>query len=507
MRGHLLGTVAAFMAITLAALQPARADKAHDELRVVWTNEAPLIDVYFTTVPEAINISHQVYDRLVERDPVTFEYKPGLATAWRWIDPTTIEFDLRHGVKFHDGSDFDADDVVHTFTWMLDPANKVMYRSNIDFLASAEKIDPFKVRLHLKAPFPQAFEYISMPLAIYPRSYKGPEDLTRHPNGTGPYRVTKVDGTKGYTLERFDGYFEGGIKPKPAIQKVTIRVVPDAATEIAELLAGRADWVSQITSDQMAELKTQPKLQAFGSEVMRIGFILYDASGRSGADNPLTKLKVRQALNHGIDRDSLVTQLIGGTAKVINTPCNPLNFGCDATAAVPYDYDPTLAKKLLAEAGYPNGLNLALWTSTTRPLEWSEALQQNWRSIGVNVSVNRMPPQAVNEKLEAQGLPIYYTDWGGFRINDASAFVSIFFRGSPDDIARDPEVMALLKTGDTSPDIAARKEAYAKAIHRITDQALILPLNTFNINYAATKELNFQGYRDEIPRFFAYRWN
>ena len=197
------------LAALLVAAGPARADKAHDELRVVWQNEAPLLDVYFTTVPEAINVSHQVWDRLVERDPDTFEYKPGLATAWRWVDPLTLEFDLRHGVKFHDGSDFDAEDVVHTFNWMIDPANKVMYQGNVSWIAGAEKIDQFKVRIHLKQPFPQALEYIALPLAIYSRNYKGPEDLTRHPNGTGPYRITAVDGTKGITLERFEGRYDG----------------------------------------------------------------------------------------------------------------------------------------------------------------------------------------------------------------------------------------------------------------------------------------------------------
>ena len=118
-----------------------------------------------------------------------------------------------------------------------------------------------------------------------------------------------------------------------------------------------------------------------------------------------------------------------------------------------------------------------------------------------------MPPQAVNEKLEREGLPIFFNDWGGFRINDTSAFMSVFFRGSPDDIARDPETAALLKTADTSADEAVRKADYAKAIHRVSEQAYVLPLNSFNINYAATKELNFKGYRDEIPRFYLYRWN
>ncbi len=492
--------------LALLAAGPARADKAHDELRVVWQNEAPLLDIYFSTVPEAINISHQVWDRLIERDPDTFEYKPSLATAWRWVDPVTLEFDLRHGVKFQDGSDFDAEDVVHTFNWMIDPANKVMYQSNVSWMASAEKVDPFKVRIHLKQPFPQALDYIAMPLAIYPRGYKGPDDLTRHPIGTGPYRITAIDGTRGMTLERFEGRYQGGFKPTPAIRKITVRVVPDAATEIAELLSGDADWLSQITTDQVEQINTQPNLQAFGSAVLRVGFILFDASGRTGADNPLTKLKVRQALYYAMDRKSFVENLIGGEAKVVNTPCNPAVFGCDASAAVSYPYDPAKAKQLLAEAGYPNGFTSTLYTSTARPLEWSEAIQQNFRAVGVNVAVTRMPPQAVNEKLEREGLPIYFNDWGGFRINDASAFISVFFRGSPDDIARDPETEALLKEADTSADPALRKADYAKAIHRVTEQAYVLPLNSFNINYAATKDLDFKGYKDEIPRFYLYRW-
>ena len=494
------------LAVSLATAT-ARADAAHDELRVVWQNEAPLLDVYFSTVPEAINVSHQVWDRLVERDPDSFDYKPGLATAWRWVDPVTLEFDLRHGVKFHDGSDFDAEDVVHTLSWMIDPANKVMYQSNVSWIASVEKLDPFKVRIHLRRPFPQALEYIALPLAIYPRSYKGPEDLTRHPVGTGPYRISAVDGTKGLTLQRFEGRYEGGAKPRPAIGKISIRVVPDSATEIAELLSGRAEWLSQITADQVEQLKTQSNLQAFSSAVLRVAFILFDASGRTGANNPMTKLPVRQALSYALDREGLVNNLIQGEARVMDTPCNPVNFGCDASAAVKYPCDPAKAKQLLAQAGYPNGFPITLFTSTARPLEWSESIQQNWEAVGLKVTVTRMPPQAVNEKLESEGLPTFFTDWGGFRINDASAFISVYFRGSADDIARDKQVEDWLQEADTSPDATVRKADYAKAIHRVTEQAYVLPLNSFSINYAAIKELDFKGYRDEIPRFYLYRWH
>ena len=499
----------ASLVLAIAAALPAGqafANKADDELRVVWRTEAPLLDIYFSTVPEAISMSHLVWDRLVERDPATFAYKPGLATAWRWVDDTTLEFDLRHGVKFHDGSDFDAEDVVHTVSWMQDPANKAMYRANVDWIDHVEKLDPFKLRFILKRPFPAALEYVAMPLAIYSRSYKGPEDLSRHPVGTGPYKLVSSSQTKEYRFERFDGYFPGSIKGRPAIPKIDIRVVPDQAAEVAELLAGRADWIYQVPSDQVADLNRQPQIQAFGAEVLRVGFITLDAAGRSGAGNPMTKPEVRQALAYALDRDSIVSQLMQGAFRVVDTPCNPKNFGCDAAAAFHYTYDPAKAKALLAKAGYPDGFDLNLYTSTARPREWSEAIQQNWTGVGVRTKVTMMPPQAVNEKVEREGVPAFYNDWGGFRINDASAFISNFFRGSADDLARDPEVIDWLKTADTSNDPAVRKENYAKAIRRVTEQGYIIPLNSFSINYAATKDLDFAGYRDEIPRFYLYSW-
>ncbi len=488
------------------ASPPAKADKPGDTLRVVWTNETPILDTYFSTVPEAIDMSHLLWDRLIERDPDTFEHKPGLATAWNWQSDTAIAFELRRGVKFHDGSDFGADDVVHTFNWMVDPAHNVLYRSNVSWIDHAEKIDDFHVVLHLKQPFPPALDFISMPLAIYPRSYAGPDQLTRNPVGTGPYRIAQIDGTRAYHFVRFDDYYPSSIKGMPAIPRVDVRVIPDEATQLAELLGGRADWVSQITADQVDEIKTRSGFQAFSSPVLRVSFILLDASGRTGAGNPMTDLNFRRALAYGFNKADFVSQLVGGAAQPIVTPCNPLSFGCDVSAAVAYPFNPDRAKQLLSQVSLPKDYVLQLYTSTARPLEWVEAIQQNWQTLGLQVRVTTLPPPEVNARLEKQGLPAFFTDWGGFRINDASAFVSTYFRGSPDDIARDPEVEAWLATADTSTDETIRKTNYAKAIHRITDQAYCIPINSFSLDYAAVRDLSFKGYEDEIPRFYRYKW-
>jgi peptide/nickel transport system substrate-binding protein len=494
------------MALAAFAAPAAQTNKATDTLEVVWNNEAPTLDIYFTTVREVVVMSHLLWDRLVERDPVTLEHLPGLATAWRWVDPKTMEFDLRQGVKFHDGSDFDADDVVHTVNWAVDPANKVMYPRNVMWIDHAEKLDRYKVRLILKAPFPQALEFITGPLAIYPKSYAGPEKMGTHPIGTGPYRLASSEQTKAYLFERYDGYTPTPTKPKASIAKLHIRLVPDLATEIAELLGGRADWIWQITPDQADDLATQPNLQVASTESLRVGFISLDAAGRSGAGNPMTNVKVRQALNYAIDRDTLVKTLMRGASRPAYTPCTPRNFGCDEAAAVKYPYDPAKAKQLLAEAGFPNGLSMELFASTARPVEWPEAIQQYWNAAGINAHVNIMPPQAMIERMQRTGLQATYLDWGGFGVNDSSSSISNFFRGSQDDYARDPEVIKLLEDADTNPDQAARKTAYGKAIKRITELAYWVPINVFSTNYAATKELKFTAYIDENPHFYIYSW-
>ena len=135
---------------------PAFAGKKNDTLNIAWDQPLDIADAYFNTSREGILAARMIWDQLIERDPDTFEYRAGLATAWRWVDELTLEFDLRQGVTFHTGQPFDADDVVYTFNFVVDPANKVLNMTNVGWMKSTEKIGQYKVRIHLKAPFPAA---------------------------------------------------------------------------------------------------------------------------------------------------------------------------------------------------------------------------------------------------------------------------------------------------------------------------------------------------------------
>ena len=130
---------------------PVFANKANDTLRVAWDAQIDNADAYFNTNREGIILARMVWDQLIDRDPETFQYKPALATAWRWVDDLTLEFDLRQGVKFQDGQPFDAEDVVYTLNFVSNPANKVLNTTNVGWIKNAEKIDQYKVLTKSKA--------------------------------------------------------------------------------------------------------------------------------------------------------------------------------------------------------------------------------------------------------------------------------------------------------------------------------------------------------------------
>ena len=210
------------------AIAPAQAQKSADTLRFVNYTQIPDFTPYYNQIRDGIVIGLHAWDGLTYRDPETFKPMPLLATAWRSVDDTTIEFDLRKGVKFHDGSPFTADDVVFTYT-TITHEKQITTPSNYAWLAGVDKVDDYKVRVKLKQVFPAAIEYITMVLPIIPKAYYekvgGAEGYSKAPIGAGPYRITRVVVPSEVDFERFDGYYDGSPKGKPAIGKMVFHEV------------------------------------------------------------------------------------------------------------------------------------------------------------------------------------------------------------------------------------------------------------------------------------------
>jgi peptide/nickel transport system substrate-binding protein len=497
---------AATWAATWVMTAPALAQKSADTLRITWRDAIPDVDPYYNPLRTGMVVAFQAFDCLVYRDPVTMEIKPALATSWKLVDPTTIEFTLREGVTFQNGDPFTADDVVYTINTIIHDKQVSIPAYYVSF-AGAEKIDALHVRLKLTGVSPAVMEYLAMVTPIWPQAYRekiGADAYAHAPIGTGPYKITKVDGTTEIDLERYDGYYAGSPKGRPAIRYIKIHEVPDATTELTELLGGRADWIWGYNADQFANIARMPNLQSLRVGTMRVHFVTIDGAGRTGADNPLTKLKVRQAVISAIDRATMAKQLIQGDSQVIDTPCFPSQFGCDVAAAAKYPYDPARAKELLAEAGYPNGFDTEL-VSYELP-QITAALQNYLKAVGINARIQQLQIGAVIQLAEAGKTPLYAGSWGSNSINDASAFMPYFLGGGLDDYARDADVQSLLKQAGATVDLEPRRKAYGEAIRLATERVDFVPLFSDVRTVAFSKQLEFHGFQDDIPRFYLSSW-
>lgn len=495
----------ALAAALLAVTTPAAAGPRDDTLNIGWSYALPSYDLYFNqAVAEGQMIGRLIWDHLIERDLATGSYQPLLATAWRWVDPLTLEFDLREGVKFHDGSDFSADDVVFTVNWVANPDNKANIQNMVNWIKEAEKVGPFKVRIHLKKPMPAALEYVANVLAIYPKDYYakvGPKGMSEKPIGTGPYKVVEAEVGKSITLVKNDNYFKGGAKGQPSIGKIVQRTIAETQTQVAELLSGRLDWIWQVPPDMKDMLGANPNIRVFQAESMRISYMTLDAEGK-GNTPPLANVKVRQALNHAINRDAIVKYLFPGT-RLISANCHPIQFGCP-TDVTTYDYDPAKAKRMLAEAGYPNGFDVELYAYRDRQV--TEALIGDLRAVGIRANLVYMTFPPMYEKKLKRETPMVHSTTGSWSVADVSVPLSVTFQGGPPDMAQDQELIGWINAAANLIDQDKRKELYKKAYQRITERAYMVPLTTDVVVYATHKDLEFTPSIDEIGRLYLAKW-
>ncbi|WP_234455141.1 ABC transporter substrate-binding protein [Thermohalobaculum xanthum] len=484
----------------------AYADKASDTLNVAFTKELENVDSYFNSSREGVVMQRAVWDGLIYRDPSTNEYIGNLATEWNWIDDLTLELKLREGVKFHNGEPFNADDVVYTVNFVADEANGVKTQRNVNWMKSAEKIDDYTVRIHLKNPFPAAVEFLSGPVSIYPNEYyaeAGPTGMGLKPVGTGPYKVVSVEPGKHFVLEKNENYHDSP-KGQPTIGKIDIRTIPDVNTQMAELFGGTLDLIWQVPADQSEKLAEMGQFTVANESTMRIGYLTMDAAGRTGnADNPFADVRVRRAVNHAIDREGLVKALLKGKSQVVYSACFPSQFGCSQDVAE-YEYDPEKAKALLAEAGYPDGFKTEFYAYRDR--EYAEAIASFLNAVGIETDFKMLQYSALRELRMSSGTPISFQTWGSYSINDTSAITSQFFKHGSLDDTRDDEVKEWLDIADRATDPEKRKEYYAKALQKIADQAYWAPMFSYNTNYVFTKDVEYTPTADEVLRFHAMTW-
>ncbi|SNS45629.1 peptide/nickel transport system substrate-binding protein [Tardiphaga sp. OK246] len=495
--------------IALAAVPavPAHASKADDTIRMPADQVLPDIDPYFNNELLGTVLGINVWDSLIFRDPATGEFRGQLATAWRVIDDTTVEFDLRKDVKFHNGQPFTADDVVYTINFIADPASGVTNQRNVSWLKNAEKLDPYKVRIHFKAPFPPFMDYFALPIIIHPHEYyakEGRKGQNVKPVGSGPYRITRYEPGKIIVLERNRDYYPGTVKSNAKVGKVEITFVPDIQTQVANLMTGGADLLTTpIPRDMTDNVALNPMLQVAGVPTMRLNFLQFNVLDTT-ASPALKDVRVRKAIMHAIDREALAKTTMGQGYTLPKVLCYRDQFGCIDKDVAGYEYSPQKAKDLLKEAGFANGVDVVMNAFTSR--ESAEIMQGYLGKVGIRANIVYEQYPAVREKQRKGTSGMTLASWGSYSVNDVSAILPVYFGNEGDDTARDKEVADLINRAGAVMDQSARAVDYAKALQLISERALAMPLYSVGRNYPANKELNMGRQTSDRMMFWEMSW-
>jgi len=504
-----VGVLVATAAVAIS--QAAVAGKKNDTLTVAVQREVRNVDGLYTNSRHTLILMQLTDDGLVYVDPTTFKYKPAIAKSFKYIDDTTLEFEIRQNVKFHDGSPLTADDVIYTYDWVLKKESGSRQTKKLQrWLESIEKLGPYKVRMKLKRAYPLALRDAAVSIQLRKKgSYHGDGKANKDAqslqlNGTGPYKIVKFDPGKKVVLERFDGYYADSPKGRPAIKNIVFRTIPDWGTQQAEAMSGGIDWMYNVPTEVAETMANAPRTKLVPGPSMRIGFISMDSAGKVKKDSPFKKLEVRQAMIHAINRESIVKHLVKGSSKVIHSVCHPVQFGCSQNVTK-YEYDPAKAKALLKKAGYADGVEFDFWAYRERSV--SEAIAADLRKAGFKPKFRYVKSSVLGRARRSNEVQSYFGTWGSGSTADAAAIVSVHWTLENDrNLTEDPDVAEQVVAAEASTDPEVRKAAYDKALGLIADRALAVPLYAFTLNYIASKDLDFQAPGDGLPRLFRAKW-
>ncbi len=494
--------------IALFCLLPLASASPEDDMMTVAFERVMLtLDSYATSERLALILAHNWGDTLIHRNPETGDFEPHLATSWRFIDPQTLEVDLRTDVTFHNGEAFGPDDVQATLEYVRDNIETLPGTRVLAWLDGVDIIDEDTVHIRASAVTPTMLETLALVAVMYPADYLaevGGEGIGSTPVGTGPYAfVSSSDNT--LTFEAFADYF-GGAKGQPSIGNLVIRTIPEESSRIAALRTGEIDIArsGSISPDQVATLRGNVRAEA--ADILRVWYFQMDTLGTSGTD-VFTDVRVRQAVNHAINRDEIVNVLLNGFGTVIDTPCNPVQFGCDPAAATVYEYDPERALELLAEAGYPDGFSVDMFGY--RDQQVAQAIQGYLAQVGIDTELQWFGGQydVVSQRQGAGETASFFGSWGSSSIYDASAIMNIFFEDDGTYAFTESEALdTALETALETVDLEQRRTLYAQAIDEITSQAYWVPLYAGRVVAGVSEALEWSPSSDEIERYYLASW-
>lgn len=476
-----------------------------DTLTIALASEPASLDIFQLSDSAATLVSKVHCEGLLRRNDFTMEYEGVLAKSWEYLDDCTIRFHLRDDVYFHNGEKMTAEDVL----FMYQRGNELPLQSSFYNMYDLEKckiVDDYTLDIVTFEPFPPMEDFMSDPadcvLSKKAVESSTPEALVRDLNGagTGPYKFVEWIAGDRIVFERNENYWG----EKPEFKNLVFRIITDSTARTLAFEAGDVDICMQPLTTSVDALRNNPNCDVWTCDTFTTANIVFNCTVE-----PLNNTKVRQALAYALDLDTIVDTVFSGTGKKHDSFFTPQNDGYHPADPAKHqalmECDVEKAKALLAEAGYPDGFTIKLWTNENQNrIDLAEILQNNWGAIGVDVEVSIMEfatlmaeySKGIHDVIICGFAPTgkdgqfyfpYMHSTGPFRRNYAGI--------------RNPEIDKLMETAQSSLNKEERAACYAEVIDILREEVYMIPLhNSENIFGVRSTLTNFEPNPVGLPR-------
>jgi peptide/nickel transport system substrate-binding protein len=512
--GPLLRGAVAALAV---ALSPVLVHAA--EVRIATRTDTDAIDPQYHVYAPNIGVARHIFDALVLKDGRS-QLHPGLALSWTAVADDVWEFKLRPGVRFHDGGAFTAEDVAFSLERAPhvpnSPSSFGIYTKRI---ADVQVVDPLTVRIRTHGPAPTLPNDLS---AIYIVSKHAAEGKTTADFnsgaatiGTGPYRFVEWIAADHLTLAKNPDYW-GGAEPW---DRAVLKPIGNDGARVAALLSGDVDMIEGVPGVDRARLAADPKLSVFECDSIRMIYIhldsardqspgVLDRNGQKMDRNPLKDVRVRQAIDHAINRQALADRLLSGQAHPAGQLVPPGFFGASPNLPPPA-YDPALSQKLLQEAGWGDGFSLVLAASNDRypnDAQVAQAVAQMLTRVGIRTEVQTMPAAVLFSRGSKLDFSVFMAGWIADTGEASSALTALLAsydpktgmgqsnRGRYSSQAFDATLAEALRTLDDGKRATLLGKASEIAMHDVGLVPVYFLVNT----WATRKGLTYDARADEL---------
>lgn len=355
-----------------------------DTLTLASGADAITFDIQATNTQSTTRIARQIYETLIFQGD-DLKLSPGLAESWEAVDDTTYEFKLKKDVKFHNGEPFTAKDVAYTL-------NRASESKDIGHIVGAidpgkiKIVDDYTIQIGTTAPYGPFLTHLAHPATGIMNEKavtEGGEDYGIKPVGTGPYKLDNWITGSEITIKAFDDYHG----EKPATPTIVFKVILEEDTRLIALENGEIDIALDISPNDVAKVEGNDDLKLYRDQNLSTAYIGFNVASKT----PISDPKVRQAISHAVDVDSIIKTIYQGVGTKAVGPVNSLVFGYNDKLK-PYDYDMDKAKELLAEAGYADGFTFKFYVgnNNSQRISTAEVIKESLSKLNITVEISQL---------------------------------------------------------------------------------------------------------------------